>query len=79
MPAGYLACVNVGAAEAPLVMRTRDGMGDLQLVYEDDNHPLRARAYEREFGISVWNRVGAAVLYIDAGSGGSYVAPTLVA
>jgi hypothetical protein len=79
MPAGYLACVNVGAAEAPLVMRTRDGMGDLQLVYEDDNHPLRARAYEREFGVGVWSRVGAAVLYIDSGSGGAYVAPTLVA
>lgn len=79
VPSGYLACVDVGAAEAPLVMRNRDGQGDLQLVYEDDNHPLRARAYEREFGMAVWNRVGAAVLYIDTGAASAYVAPTLVA
>jgi hypothetical protein len=77
IPAGYLAAVNVGAAEAPLLMRTRDGQGDLALVYEDDNHPLRARAYEREFGMAVWNRVGVAALFVDAGSGGSYVSPSL--
>lgn len=76
-PSGYVGFVNVGAAQAPLAMRTRDGQGDLTLVYEDDNHPLRARAYEREFGIGVSNRVAVAVLYIDTGNGDAYVAPTL--
>lgn len=76
-PSGYVGFVNVGAAQAPLAMRTRDGQGDLTLVYEDDNHPLRARAYEREFGIGVSNRVAVAVLYIDSGNGDAYVAPTL--
>lgn len=79
MPSGYLAAVNVGVAESPLAMRVRDGMGDLQLVFEDDNHPLRARGYEREFGMGIWNRVGAAVLFVDALSGGAYAAPSLVA
>jgi hypothetical protein len=79
MPAGYLAAVNVGNGQPPLAMRRREGQGDLQLVFEDDNHPLRARAYEREFGMGVFNRVGAAVLYIDTGAAGAYVAPTLAA
>jgi hypothetical protein len=79
MPAGYLIAAAVGAGQAPLVMRTRGGAGELQLIYEDDNHPLRARAYEREYGIGVFNRVGAAVLFVDAGAAGAYVAPTLVA
>lgn len=79
MPAGYLVAVNVGAGNKPLVMRRRDGQGDLALVFEDDDHPLRARAYEREFGVGVFNRVGAAVLFVDAGAAGAYVAPTLVA
>ncbi len=79
VPSGYLACVNVGGAEPPLVMRHRDGQGDLQLVFEDDNHPLRARGYEREFGMGVFNRTAAAVLYIDTGNGDAYAAPTLAA
>ncbi len=58
-------------------MRSRDGFGSLQLVYEDESHPLRAKSYEREFGIGVWTRTGAAVLFVDAGSAGAYVSPTL--
>ena len=77
MPSGYVLAINSGAAQAPLVLRTRPGAGDLQLVSEFADHPLQARAYEREFGVGVYNRVGAAVLFIDAGSGGAYVAPTL--
>jgi hypothetical protein len=76
-PSGYLGYVNVGAAQAPLVMRTREGQGDLVLVFDDEDHPLRARAYEREFGIGVHNRVAVAVQYIDSGNGGAYVAPAL--
>lgn len=77
-PAGYLTAVNVGAAEAPLVYRYRQGGGALQLVFDQDQFPLRARGYEHECGVGVYNRVGAAVLYIDTGAGGIYVAPTLV-
>jgi hypothetical protein len=77
-PAGYLTAVNTGATEAPLVYLYRDGGGALQLVFDNDQFPLRARGYEHECGIGVYNRVGAAVLYIDTGAGGVYVAPTLV-
>jgi hypothetical protein len=77
-PAGYLTAVNVGATEAPLVYRFRDGGGQLQLVFDQDQYPLRARGYEHEFGVGVYNRVGAAVLFVDAGAAGVYVSPTLV-
>jgi hypothetical protein len=48
----------------PLVMRVPqfEGLGDLQLVFEDERLPLRARAYERQYGIGVWQRVGGSVL-----------------
>lgn len=77
--AGYVLAYVMNLPQArPLVMRTRTGaMQGLQMVYEDEAHPLRARAFEDEFGIGVFNRVGAAVLYIDSGAGGAYVAPTL--
>lgn len=77
VPSGYLLVVSVDNGTAPLAMRTRDGFGTLQLVYEDESHPLRARSYEREFGVGVWSRTSAAVLYIDTGNGDAYVAPTL--
>lgn len=77
VPAGYLHAW-IRGGPTPLVMRTRRaGSGDLQLVYEDETHPLRARGWEREFGVSVWNRTNGAVLFVDAGAAGSYVAPTI--
>lgn len=50
--------------EAPLCMRVPqyEGLGDLNLDYEDERLPLRARSYGRQFGIGVWQRVGGAVL-----------------
>ena len=36
--------------------------------------PLRARSYERQFGIGVWQRVGGAVLQFN---NGSYSTPTI--
>lgn len=78
VPSGYLLVVSLDGGASPLVMRARDGFGTLQLVYEDESHPLRARSYEREFGVGVWQRTAAAVLYIDTGNGDAYVAPTLV-
>lgn len=71
---GYPFCYLEGQPK-PLVMRTRPtGGGDLSLVFEDEEHPLRARTYEREFGISVWNRTNGAVL---DNAHGSYTAPTI--
>ena len=50
--------------EAPLVMRVPEyaGLGDLNLDFEDERLPLRARSYGRVFGVGVWQRVGGAVL-----------------
>ena len=77
MPASYMFAYNRGAPQ-PLALRvpTYEGLGDLQLVVEDENHPLRARSYERQFGFGVWNRTNGAVLYTG---GGSYVIPTITA
>lgn len=51
------------------------GFGNLQLVYENENFPLRANQYLREFGISVNDRSAAAIVYI--GGGGVYVEPSI--
>jgi hypothetical protein len=77
MPAGYLFAYN-GGVSPPLVYRERStAQGDLSIAAEDEAYPLRARTLEREFGIGVWNRTNGAVLFIDAGAAGAYVAPTL--
>jgi len=75
MIAGY-AFAYVSGAPVPLVERvpTFDGLGDLQLMYEDERHPLRARSYENQFGVGVWNRTNGAVL--DFGNA-SYTVPTI--
>jgi hypothetical protein len=51
-------------------------LGDLQLVFDDERYPLRAKTWERQFGVGVWQRQGGAVL--DFGHG-SYTAPTITA
>jgi hypothetical protein len=77
IPAGYLFAW-VRGGPTPLVMRERRaGAGVLQLDYEDEVHPLRARGWGREFGVAVWQRVNGAVLYIDTGAAGAYVVPTI--
>lgn len=74
IPAGYMLCFNTGARK-PLALRRSDlGTSDFQLVYEDENHRLRARNFQREFGLGVQERTSAAVLYIG---GGAYVIPTI--
>jgi hypothetical protein len=77
IPASYILVLIKGQPK-PLVLRTRPGAGngDLQLVADDERYPFRARTYEREFGVGVWNRTAASCLYVG---GGSYVAPTLAA
>lgn len=74
VPANYLIAWQDGVPK-PLVRRVQPGAGgDLTLVYEDERHPLRARAWERRTGIGVWNRTGAACLYIGDTT---YAAPSL--
>lgn len=73
IPANYMFAY-VDGAPRPLAYRTRNGGGGLELVADDERHPLRARSYEREFGISVWTRTNGAVLFTG---GASYTMPTL--
>jgi hypothetical protein len=74
MLAGYLFAY-VQGQPPPLAMRVSPyaGLDQLQLVAEDERHPLRARTYERQYGIGVWNRTNGAALYTG---GGAYVIPT---
>lgn len=50
------------------------GFGDLTLVYDHDDYPLRATEWHREFDVAANNRLAAAVLYIG---GTTYVQPTI--
>lgn len=76
VPSNYLIFVLVGAGDRPLVMRRRavQGYGEFRLVAEHEHYPLRARHFEREFGVSVWGRLSASILYAG---GTTYVAPTI--
>lgn len=77
IPSGYLFAW-VDGAPAPLVMRTRNaGGGGLELVADDEAHPLRARSFERECGFSVWTRSNGAVLFVDASNTNAYAGPTI--
>lgn len=77
VPANYLFVVLVNSNQ-PKVLAIRNrpiaGYGQFRIVGEHDHFPLRAQWFEREFGIGVWGRLQAAVLYIG---GTSYVAPTV--
>lgn len=76
VPANYIFAVLVNAnSPKVLAIRTRPiaGYGDFRLVGQDDHFPLRAQWFEREFGIGVWGRLQASVLYVG---GTSYVTPT---
>lgn len=77
VPAGYLHAY-VRGGPTPLAMRVRrEGSGSLELVYEDEAHPLRAKGWQREFGVGVWNRTNGACLFVDSGAAGAYTAPTI--
>lgn len=77
IPAGYLFAFMNNDLK-PLAIRTRNaGSEALVVAAEDEEHPLRARTMEAEFGIGVWNRTSGAVLFVDAGAAGAYVVPTL--
>jgi hypothetical protein len=77
IPAGYIVAIVVGGAnESVLEYRTRKirGYGNFRLVGDHDHYPLRATHFEREFGVGVWNRLGAAIL--DTANS-AYTQPTI--
>jgi len=63
VPSQYMLCVNLSGPKTLRVRTRANGGGNLALAFEDENHPLRAKTYEREFGIAVQSRTSAAVLY----------------
>jgi hypothetical protein len=76
IPANYMIAFVQGAPK-PLVMRVPErgaSNGDLALLYDNEQFPLRARAFGREFGIGAWNRTNGAVLYTGDTT---YAAPTI--
>jgi hypothetical protein len=76
VPANYIVVFMVNQPK-PLFIRSRTADSNrLVIVAEDEKYPLRARTYAREFGVGVWNRTSAAVLYTASGT---YAAPTLAA
>lgn len=77
IPASYITAAVVGGRGGNVIRRRQRGMqnfGNLQLLFQDENHPMRGQWWEREFGMGVWNRFAAAHLYIG---GTSYVQPTI--
>jgi hypothetical protein len=74
--ANYVVALDIDPANRVLRWRRRaaTGNGALRLVADDEKYPLRAETSEREFGVSVWSRSKAAVLYTG---GTSYVMPTI--
>lgn len=71
--AGYPVAYITGQPK-PLVMRTRTAdSGNLVLVADDERYPLRAKSWEREMGLAVWNRTAMAVADL---TNGSYTEPT---
>lgn len=75
VPSGYVVVYN--RAVKPLTMRVEEGIagaGDLQIDAQDEEHPLRAETYSREFGVAVMDRVSAAVLFTG---NATYTAPAL--
>ena len=78
VPSGYVVAMHTGGQKA-LAMRTREqGGGNLELLFDNEIYPLRARAMGREFGIGVYNRLAAAVAFIDAANNvNAYQDPTI--
>jgi hypothetical protein len=70
----YLAWMELPGYKVLRVRERRTGSFGLKLMAEYETFPLRARALANEYGVGVFNRVGAAVGYNGASS---YTAPTL--
>lgn len=84
-PATYYFCYMSNNGSLPLAMRIRgededtggdpvEGAGDVNLIFEDEDHPLIAKSWEQEYGIGVWYRTSAAVGYVG---GTAYLIPDM--
>lgn len=62
VPAGYVLIVMTGQEKVLAWRYSPRKPDDFVLVNEDELHNLRCRSYERNFGLGVYNRVGAAVI-----------------
>lgn len=77
IPTGYVTALHTGTGSKVLARRTRNaGGGNLELLFDNEIYPLRARALGREHGFSVANRVAGACLYTG---NTSYTNPTITA
>jgi hypothetical protein len=74
VPATIILAVNRRAPKILKFREKRSGSGNFRLSFEDEDHPLRSKGYQREFGIGAYNRWGAAAL--DTANA-SYTAPTI--
>jgi len=75
MPASYVFCKIVGGSNEPIIGWRRPvgsyaPFGNLRIAADLDRFPLHAQTMQRMMGLSVWNRIGGAVLYTG---GGAYV------
>lgn len=75
IPVGYAFAFNPQQRK-PLALRTRGTGGGLELVFNDEDYPLRCEFYERELGLGVQERTNGAVLRTN---NGTYAAPSLAA
>lgn len=74
--ANYVVVYDADPANKPLAMRERtSGSGGLRIAAELAAFPLNATYQEAEFGLGVWNRTKAAVLYF---ANATYADPTIV-
>lgn len=74
IPANYMLAVMLGTDRKVLAYRQRnEAAGRFRLLSDDENYPLRAKTWMREFGFGVQERVTAAVLYT---ADTSYAVPT---
>jgi hypothetical protein len=74
VPAGYVIAFMRGVNK-PLMMRTRNaGSGDFRMAARESKFPLSVETWEREFGVGVYERTSASVLFTG---GASYTAPVL--
>lgn len=80
VPADYFLCFDRADPRKPLAFRESvvGAESGLQLggPRRLEAHPLMADYYEAFLGVGVWTRTNGAVLYANAGAGGSYVVPT---
>ena len=76
VPASYLFAWVEGSP--PPLVRRYDAVtgGNLEIVADNEQFPLRARTAERRYGFGAWNRSNGAALYVG---GAAYVTPTIAA